>query len=82
MELASVKAMKKKNPEIRSNRILTSGVLEESVFTHEEIVKFRKLKKLRNKAAHMEDFDLKDMPITAYIDTALSMARKLEAQVP
>ena len=42
----------------------------------------QKLRRHRNKAARMEDFELKNMPIEAYIDIALTLASGLERYEP
>lgn len=44
----------------------------------EEYHQFNQLRKLRNEAAHAEEFEVSGMPIEAYIDIALSLAARLE----
>jgi hypothetical protein len=39
------------------------------------------LKQLRNRAAHMEDFELSEMPIETYIDLALSLSDTIKSKV-
>ena len=43
---------------------------------------FNELRQLRNQAAHMEDFELKNMHIGAYVDIALTLANNLESYQP
>jgi len=48
------------------------------ILTPHQYHQFNELRRLRNQAAHMEDFDLQGMHIAAYIDIALTLANNLE----
>lgn len=54
-------------------------LLESRVLNRSETNEIRELRRLRNMAAHHEDFDLGGRPIEAYIDVALTMVRRLDA---
>jgi len=51
---------------------------ENNIITKEQYYQLQKLRALRNQASHLEDFELKDMPIEAYIDIALTLANSIE----
>ncbi len=57
-------------------------LLKGEVLTKNEFHQFDQLRRLRNEAAHAEEFGVKGMPVEAYIDIALSMASRLEAENP
>ncbi|RBP78264.1 hypothetical protein EBI01_18430 [Marinomonas rhizomae] len=86
LETASAKAATKAYPELESKQIFNpmqvQKILQGKVINRNEIHQFNELRKLRNQAAHMEDFELKNMPIEAYIDIALTLANSLENYEP
>lgn len=55
-------------------------MLKGDVLSKNEFYQFDQLRKLRNEAAHAEEFDVRGMPVEAYIDLALSLASRLEAE--
>ena len=56
-------------------------ILEENnLLNKNQYYQLQKLRDLRNKASHLEDFELEDMPIEAYIDIALTLSNYLDAQ--
>jgi uncharacterized protein YutE (UPF0331/DUF86 family) len=57
-------------------------MLKGEVFDSQQYHQFNQLRKLRNEAAHTEDFDVRGMPVEAYIDIALSLAARLEGDNP
>lgn len=57
-------------------------VLKGHVFDSQQYHQFNQLRKLRNEAAHTEDFDVRGMPVESYIDIALSLAARLEGGDP
>ena len=57
-------------------------MLRDKVLGKMNIYQFAELRQLRNQAAHMEDFDMKNMKIEAYIDVALTLANEIESYVP
>ena len=84
LESASVKSLKNNYPHLKSkkgfsahNMLQDSGVLDSTQYK-----RYMELKELRNQAAHMDDFELQNMPVNAYIDTALALAKKIEAELP
>ncbi|EDY82467.1 hypothetical protein VDG1235_2089 [Verrucomicrobiia bacterium DG1235] len=62
-----------KNPLEVSRILRKKEVLSESEFRD-----FNKLRKLRNQAAHADEFDLSGTPVEAYIDISLTMANHLK----
>lgn len=57
-------------------------ILKGDVFDPQEYHQFNQLRKLRNEAAHTEDFDVRGMPVEAYIDIALSLTARLADDNP
>ena len=57
-------------------------MLQGKVLSKMQLHQFNELRKLRNQAVHMEEFELKNMPIKAYIDIALTLANNLESYNP
>lgn len=86
LEGASAKAAAKAYPELDSKRVFNpmqiQKMLEGKVINKNQVHQFNELRKLRNQAAHMEDFELKNMPIEAYVDIALTLANSLENYEP
>ena len=86
LESASAKAAAKAYPELESKQIFNpmqiQKMLQGKVISKNQVHQFNELRKLRNQAAHMEDFELKHMPIEAYIDIALTLANSLENYEP
>lgn len=86
LETASAKAVAKAYPELEERKILnpmqTQRMLKDKVLSKNQYHQFNELRQLRNQAAHMEDFELKNMHIGAYIDIALTLANNLENYHP
>lgn len=82
LETASEKAVIKAYPEFDENDIRNpmqvQKFLKGKILSTEQYHRMRELRMLRNKAAHMEDFNLHGMPIEAYLDIALTLANQLE----
>ena len=82
LETASAKAVTKVYPELEEKNILNpmqiQKLLKGKILTPHQYHQFNELRRLRNQAAHMEDFDLQGMHIEAYIDIALTLANNLE----
>ncbi|MDC8802221.1 hypothetical protein PRZ61_01990 [Halomonas pacifica] len=57
-------------------------MLKGEVLSRNEFYQLDQLRKLRNEAAHAEEFEVRGMPVEAYIDIALSLASRLEAENP
>lgn len=57
-------------------------MLKKEVLSKNEFHQFDQLRRLRNEAAHAEKFDVRGMPVEAYIDISLSLASRLEAENP
>lgn len=55
------------------------NILKGKILTPQQYHQFNQLRELRNEAAHIEDFDIKGMPVEAYIDIALSLTASLES---
>ncbi len=73
----SLSSFKKENlPKINYSKIVF--LYKKSLISKEEYRTYKKLQKLRNQASHYEDFELKDMLIETYINTALKLATSLE----
>ena len=74
--------MTKVYPELEEKNILNpmqiQKLLKGKILTPHQYHQFNELRRLRNQAAHMEDFDLQGMHIEAYIDIALTLANNLE----
>lgn len=58
------------------------NMLRGEALTPQQFHEFKELRKLRNSAAHETDFELRGMPIEAYIDIAITLARRLDEQKP
>ena len=86
VESAAAKKAARIYPEIESRHARSPLQLQEmlkgEVLSKQEYYQFNQLRKLRNEAAHAEEFDIRGMPIEAYIDVALSLAARLEAEYP
>jgi hypothetical protein len=85
LETASAKAITKAHPELEERNMPTIQIqklLKDKVLNKYQYHQFNELRQLRNQAAHMEDFELKNMPIAAYIDIALTLANNLENYEP
>ncbi len=86
LELASEKAVIKAYPEFEAKDVRhpmqVQKLLKSKVLEPEQYHRIRELRMLRNKAAHMDDFNLHGMPIEAYIDIALTLANQLEQYEP
>lgn len=86
VEVAAAKKAARISPNIESRHakspLQLQKLLKDEVLTKNEFHQFDQLRRLRNEAAHTEEFDVKGMPVEAYIDIALSMASRLEAEHP
>ncbi len=86
LETASAKAVMNAKPDLQGIISLNPNVLQKllskDVLSSSQMNQLNQLRKLRNQAAHMEDFELRDMPIEAYIDIALSLSNYLENYNP
>lgn len=86
LENSSAKALAKAYPELVENRFINQNeslkMLSGKILNENQINRFNELRQLRNKAAHMEDFELQNMPIEAYIDIALTLADYLDNYKP
>ena len=86
LENAAAKAAAKAYPELEDRKIFNPSqmqkMLEGKVLSKINVYHFNELRKLRNQAAHMEDFEMKNMQIEAYIDVALTLANQLENYIP
>ncbi|MDC8445061.1 MAG: hypothetical protein LV471_03935 [Nitrosomonas sp.] len=82
LETASAKAIAKAYPELDARKILNpmqiQRMLKDRALSKNQYHQFNKLRQLRNQAAHMEDFELKNMYIGEYIDISLTLANNLE----
>lgn len=80
LELAVTKAVARIYPELPLSNIGSYQL--HKLAANREILpnfsyQFNKLRKLRNAAVHLDDFDLEEMPVDSYIDMALSLASRL-----
>lgn len=86
VESAASVAVAKAYPDIdqRNTRspMQVFDLLRGKVLSDSQFKQLNELRKLRNKAAHMEDFNLHGTPIEAYIDIALTMANNLSSYEP
>lgn len=86
VESAAAKKAARIYPETESRHarspLQLQKMLKGEVLSKQEYYQFNQLRKLRNEAAHAEEFDIRGMPVEAYIDIALSLAARLEAEYP
>ena len=83
LESALTKRLRLKYPELREKRNpANEKPIESQVLDPQQFEQLKELRALRNRAAHMDDFDLKRMPIHVYIDTAVSLAKQIESGMP
>lgn len=86
VESAAAKAAAKTYPDLSEKRALPLHqhlkALRGRILSDAEYKQLEQLRRLRNMAAHDDDFDLQGHPIEAYLDIALSMAWKLESYDP
>ena len=86
VEVAAAKKAERIYPDLESryakSPLHLQKLLKGEVLTKNEFHQFDQLRRLRNEAAHTEEFGVKGMPVEAYIDIALSMASRLEAENP
>lgn len=86
VEAAAAKKAARTYPDLESRHAKSplhlQKLLKGEVLAKNEFHQFDQLRRLRNEAAHTEEFDVKGMPVEAYIDIALSMASRLEAEHP
>lgn len=86
VESAAAKKAARLYPEIESryarSPLQLQKMLKGEVLSKQEYYQFNQLRKLRNEAAHAEEFDIRGMPVEAYIDVALSLAARLETEYP
>lgn len=84
VESAAAKKAARVSPDLQNRYMLSplnlQKFLKGKVLNKNELHQFDQLRKLRNEAAHAEQFDVRGMPVEAYIDIALSMASRLEAE--
>jgi len=82
VEAAAAKKAARLYPEIESRHarspIEFQKMLKGKALSKMEYHQFNQLRKLRNEAAHAEDFDISGIPIEAYVDIALSLAARLD----
>lgn len=69
-------------PEMQKSPLQLQKMLKGEVLAADEFYQFNQLRKLRNEAAHTEDFSVRGMPLEAYIDIALSLAARLDEVEP
>lgn len=81
VESAASIAVVKAYPTLESRSARNSthrfDLLRGKVLDDSQIKQLNDLRRLRNKAAHMEDFNLQGKPVEDYIDIALAVANKL-----
>tara|TARA_R110002167_G_scaffold269962_2_gene476488 strand:+ start:535 stop:1134 length:600 start_codon:yes stop_codon:yes gene_type:complete len=82
LEVASQNAVQEAYPnidpkELRHPLRAKKLLVKSDILSEYQYDQLRDLRNLRNTAAHSQDFKLKGMPIEAYIDIALSLARQL-----
>lgn len=86
VETSAAKAAAKAYPELEPRNLRGPArpmrLLEGKVLSKEELRQISGLRRLRNMAAHHDEFDLGGHPIEAYIDIALSMVKRLEDYDP
>lgn len=86
VESAASIAVAKAHPALESrsarNPAQRFGLLRGKVLDDVQIKRLNDLRRLRNKAAHMEDFNLQGKPVEDYIDIALGVANKLASYEP
>lgn len=81
LETAAAKRAAELHPEAaRSARspLALQKMLKGEVLGPDGFHQFNQLRRLRNEAAHAEDFDIRGMPVEAYVDIALSLAARIE----
>ncbi|WP_131780274.1 hypothetical protein [Legionella bozemanae] len=82
LECAAVDAIPEENKIRNHNPIKIVSILRENnLLSEQDYFQFKQLKSLRNQAAHDEEFDLKGMPIEAYIDLALTIAQHIKQKM-
>ncbi|WP_053426024.1 hypothetical protein [Rheinheimera sp. KL1] len=86
VESAASIALTKAYPDLESNNARNPmqmfDLLRGKVLSDSQFKQLNDLRRLRNKAAHMEDFSLHGTPIEAYIDIALTIANGLASYEP
>ena len=82
LESAASQAILKSYPNLDNPRVINTpslmNLLKGQVLTEKEFRDFNELRRLRNTAAHSEDFDLRGKAVESYIDIALTMADALK----
>lgn len=83
VESAAARAAVRAYPELEKRQLRGPAqplrLLEGKVLSKHEAKQISELRRLRNLAAHDEDSDLDGHPVEAYIDIALTMANRLDA---
>lgn len=82
LEKAVVKAFPELEPKDFRNSLEVQKLLKDKLLEPDLFYRIRELRALKNKATHMEDFNLHGMPIEAYIDISLGIANQLEQFEP
>tara|TARA_R110002073_G_scaffold209940_4_gene370475 strand:+ start:187 stop:750 length:564 start_codon:yes stop_codon:yes gene_type:complete len=86
VESAAFIAVAKAYPEISQyeakNPMRVFDLLRGKILNDAQLKQLQELRRLRNMAAHTEDFNLHGMPIESYIDIALTMANELASYEP
>lgn len=84
VESAAAKKIARLYPELETQNIKApfhlQKMLKDEVLSKNEFYQFDQLRKLRNEAAHAEEFDVRGMPVESYVALALSLASKLESE--
>lgn len=84
LELSAIKAIARAYPDIPAPHLLNSkqmkGLMSDELLSEREYRDFEELRRLRNMAAHSENFDLSGRPAESYVDVALTMAHYLDSK--
>ena len=82
VEAAIYKALIRKYPDVEHQRRVSLmealRMLQGSLIDKELYQQLQRMRHIRNEAAHVENLNISDMPVEAYIDIALSTAKRLE----
>ena len=86
LENSAYNALARMHPKIYSSGIKKPhqllSMLRGDILSPQQYHEFKELKKLRNGAAHDPEFELRGMPIEAYVDIAITLARRLDECKP
>ncbi len=82
LEGAAANAIARTYPDLPPPKLYTprqmAELMQGSILDEDEYRDYEVLRRLRNAAAHSDNFDLRGRPIEMYIDIALSLARCLD----